>query len=107
MFCGKTTNDEGNRVHKRTLRMLLTDYDSSFEELLRMSEEGTIHEKKLQKIMLEVYKRVTPGNPSLLWEFFNKKVLPYTFRINNLLRLPNSRTKKYENESLSFKGRII
>ena len=88
MFCGKTTNDEANRVHKRALRVLLKDYGSNFEELLHRNEEVTIHEKNLQKLMLKVYRWVTSGNPSFLWEFFNRKVLLYTLRINNLLQLP-------------------
>ena len=57
--------------------------------------------------MQEVYRCVTSGNPSFLWEFLNRKMLPYTLRINNLLRLPNMRIKKYGDESLSFRGNII
>ena len=56
-----------NRVHKRALRVLLSAYDSSFEELLQKNEEVTIHEKNLQKLMLEVYRYVTSGRPSFLW----------------------------------------
>ena len=47
MFCGKTTHDEVNRVHKRALRVQLNDYDSGFEELLHRNEEVTINEKNL------------------------------------------------------------
>ena len=47
------------------------------------------------------------SEPLLLWEFFNKKVLPYSLRINNLLQLPSTRTKKYGSESLPFRGSII
>ena len=107
MFCGKTTNDKVNSVHKQALRALLHDYTSSFEELLHRNEEVTVHEKNLQKLMLEVYRCMTSGKPSFLLEFFNKKVLPYSLRVNNLLQLPNTRTKKYRNESLSFRGSII
>ena len=107
MFCRKTTNDKVNIVHKRALRVLLNDYTSSFEELLHRKEEVTIHDKNLQKLMLEVYRCITSANPSFLWEFFNKKVLPYNIRINNLLQLPSTRTKKYGSESLSFRGSII
>ena len=49
MFCGKTANEEVNRVHKRALRVLLNDYDSTFEELLHRNEEITIHVKKFAK----------------------------------------------------------
>ena len=107
IFCGKTTNNTVSSVHKRALRVLLNDYTSSFEELLHRKEEVTIHEKKLQKLMLEVNRRMTSANPSLLWEFFSKKVFPYSLRINNLLQLPSTRAKKYGSELLSFRGSII
>ena len=67
-----------NRVHKRALRVLLGDYNSNFEELLYRNEEAIIHDKNLQKLMLEVYRCVTSRNAFLLWEFFNRKILPYT-----------------------------
>ena len=107
MFCGKTTIDKVSSVHKRALRVLFNDYTSSFEELLHRNEQVTIHGKDLQKLMLAVYRSMTSGNLSFLWEFFNKKVLPYSLGINNLLQLPSTRTKMYENESLSFRGNII
>ena len=88
MFCGKTANEEVNRVHKRALRELLHDFDYALEELLHRNEEVTIHVKNLQKLMLEVYKCISSGNPSFLWEFFNRKMLPYSLRINDLLQLP-------------------
>ena len=47
MFCGKTANEEVNRVHKRALRVLLNDFDSTFEEFLHRNEEVTIHAKNL------------------------------------------------------------
>ena len=87
--------------------MLLNDYTSSFEELLHRKEEVTIQEKNLQKLMLEVYRCMTSASPSFLWEFFNRKVLPYSLRINNLLQLQSTRAKKYGRESLSFRGSII
>ena len=107
MFCGKTANEEVNRVHKSAPRVLLNDFESNFEELLHRNEEVTIHEKNLQKLMLEVYKCITTGNPSFLWDFFNRKMLPYNLRINNLLQLPKTRTNRYGNKSLSFWGSIV
>ena len=38
VFCGKTANNELNRVHKRALRVVLRDYDASFDELLVENE---------------------------------------------------------------------
>ena len=107
MFYGKTANEEVNRVLKRALTVLLRDFDSTFEDLLHRNMEVTIHVKNLQKLMLEVYKCITSGNPSFLWDFFNRKMLPYSLRINDLLQLPKTRTSRYGNESLSLWGSMV
>ena len=102
MLCRKAMNDKVNSVHKRALRVLLNDYTSSFEELLHRNEEVTIHDKNLQKLILQVYRCMTFANPSFLCEFFNKQVLPYSLRINNLLQLPNTGTKSMETSHFHF-----
>ena len=102
MFCGKTTKYEVNSVHKGDMSVLLNNYTSSFEELLQRSEEVKIHDKNLQTLILQVYRCMTSGNPSVLWEFFNKKVLPYKVRISNLLKLGNTRTKKSRKTKVVF-----
>ena len=50
IFCGKTINDKVNSVHKRALRVLLNDYNFSFEELLYRNEEVKIHEKNFKNL---------------------------------------------------------
>ena len=59
IFCGKTANEEVNRVHKGALRVLLNDYDSTFEELLHRNEEVTIH-VKICKNLCYRYTNVLP-----------------------------------------------
>ena len=66
MFCGRTANKEINRVHKRALRILLKDFDASFDELLIRNEEKTVHVKNLQKLMIEVYNSLNDENRSFL-----------------------------------------
>ena len=88
MLRGKTVNEEVNGVHQRALRVLLNDLTSA-------------------KLMLEVYKCITSGSPSFLWEFFNVKMLPYSLRINDLLQLPTTRASRYGNESHSFWGSMV
>ena len=73
MFCGKVANSDLNRTHKRALRILLYDYTSTFNELLHRVNECTIHQKNLQKLMLEVYNSLTQQNPSFLWDMFHEK----------------------------------
>ena len=76
MFCGRTANEEINRVHKRALRILLTllkDFDASFDELLIRNEEKTVHIQNSQKLIIEVYKSLNHENPSFLRNLFTKK----------------------------------
>ena len=102
MFGGKAANKELNRSHKRALRILRNDYSSPFEELLRKSNECTIHIKNLKKLMLEVYKCLKNENPSFMWNMFHEKSIQYNLRSKNLLMLPQTNTIKYGNDSIVF-----
>ena len=68
LFCNKSPNKQIDRTHKRALRILYNDYDSSFQSLLRRSNSYTIHVKNLQKLMTEIYKSLNNMNPSIVLE---------------------------------------
>ena len=84
MFCVKTASKEIDRIHKRALRLVLNDFDSPFETLLRKANECTVHQRNLQKLMLEIYKCLHFENPSFMWEFFEEKDLTYNLRTHHL-----------------------
>ena len=92
---------------KRALRVLLDDYESTFEELLCKRGEYAIHTRNLQKLMLEVYKYLTSGNPSFLWDFFKCKPVNNNLRVTDLVQLPDTRTLRYGTDSLAFRGSIL
>ena len=52
VLCGKDANHKRNSTHKRALRILHNDYDSSLDKILRKSDTVAIHIKNLQKLML-------------------------------------------------------
>ena len=52
MFYGKDANHRIDSTHKRALRILHNDYDSSLDKLLKKSGTVVIHIKSLQKLML-------------------------------------------------------
>ena len=83
------------------------NYSSPFEELLRKSNECTIHIKNLKKLMLEVYKCLKNENPSFMWNMFYEKSIQYNLRSKNLLMLPQTNTIKYGNDSVVFRGSIL
>ena len=84
ILCGKQCNKEINRVHKRALRVLLGDYESTFECILTKNNQIAIHTKNLQKLMTEVYQE----NPSFMGEFFvQRELMPDTIKsIENVFR---------------------
>ena len=50
MFCGQVANEDLNSTHKRALRLLHNDYSSSFQELLRNSNECKNSYQKFAKV---------------------------------------------------------
>ena len=107
MFSGKTSNREINRIHKRALRILLNDYEASFEELLQRNNEQTVHTKNLQKLMTEVYKSLNRQNPAFMLDLFIRKEVTYNLRVKDLLQLPTARTVLNGFNSIVFKGSIL
>jgi len=49
MFSGKPSKNDINRIHKHALRVLLDDYESTFQELLQKRSE---HTTNLQTLLL-------------------------------------------------------
>ena len=88
MFCGKTSNREINRIHKRSLHILFNDYEASFEELLQRNDEQTVHTKNLHNLMTEVYKSLNLQNPAFMLDLFIRKEVTYDLRVKDLLQLP-------------------
>ena len=107
IFCGKQCNKEINRVHKRALRALLGDYESTFEGLFTKNNEIAIHTKNLQKLITEIYKSLNHENPSFMGEFFVQRELTYDLRIKNTLQIPPAKTISFGINSLAFRGSIL
>ena len=107
MFSGKSSNNEINRIHKRTLRVLLDDCGSTFEELLQKRGEQTIHTSSLQTLLLKAYKCLTSKNPSFLWDLFERRPTNYNLKIKDLVQLPSTKTVKYGLNSLRFRGSML
>ena len=63
-----------------------------------------IHVRNLQKLMIEIYKSMNHLNPSLIWEFPEKKQVNYNLRTKNLRKLPKINRESFGQMSLSFWG---
>ena len=81
LFCSEGAYKEIDRTHKRVLRILYNEYECPFETLLIQSSNFCINVRNLQKLMTDTYKSMNHLNPSLLWEFHEKKHVGCNLRI--------------------------
>ena len=107
ILCGKDANHKINSTHKRALRILHNDYDSSLDKLLKKSDTVAIHIKILHKLILEIYKSINLLNPLYIWHLHERKEGQYDLRTKHLCKLPITKTIKFCMESLSFRGSLL
>ena len=70
MFSSRKSNKLINRIHERSIRIVSSDNESSFENLLEKHKEITIHQRNLQILMIEVFKIINGCAPPIMDNFF-------------------------------------
>ena len=76
MFHDRNLNNKMNRIHERALRIAYKDNVSTFENLLEMDNSVTVHQRNLQLLMVEIYKKNYNLNPSFMKQIFEEKEIP-------------------------------
>ena len=56
MFCSRTANNMINKLHERSLRIILNDYSSDFNILLENNNDICNHHRNIQTLLIEVFK---------------------------------------------------
>ena len=79
MFHSRKLNNHINNIHKRVLRIVYRDYESTFQQLLKQNKSVSIHERNLQILATEIFKTKNGLNPVILEDVFNFKNLAYNF----------------------------
>ena len=88
----------------QALRIKYNDYDSSFSELLEMSNESTIHLKNIKVLMTEVYKFLNDLSPPIMNGIFQKHENYYSLRNPSSLISKRKLTTTYCIDTISFRG---
>ena len=52
MFCNKTSNNQINKIHKRTLRLVYEMEDANFEDLLLKDNSWNVHENNIHTLLI-------------------------------------------------------
>ena len=90
------------KIQKRCLRIVLDDYDSDYDALLRKSGKVTIEIKRLRVLAIEIFKTVNNLNPNYMKDIFTPKLHPKV-RPNDIL-VKHHNTITYGTKSLKTLG---
>ena len=74
IFHPRTINNKINRLHETALRIVYSDFRSSFEGLLMKDNSFTIHERNIQSLAIEIYRFLNGLSPSFLNNVFHKNI---------------------------------
>ena len=70
MFLSKASNDKIEKLHKRALQIIESDFTATYENLIAIDESITIHKRNLHFLLTEIYKTLHDMNPPFMKEIF-------------------------------------
>ena len=83
MFHSRKLNNRVNKIHERALRLVYKDNAARFTELLIKDNSVTIHDRNLQVLATEIYKRLNNLNPKIMKNIFTERDISYNFQCKN------------------------
>ena len=103
-FCGKMNNNKIEKIQKRRLRIVYSDYNATYENLPTRLGTITMLQRRVCKILIEVYKSINEMNPAFLNDTFELKSPKYFMRNFQLLNQPKKTTTTFGLRSFSYFG---
>ena len=106
MFTGKSSIARICKIHFRALKVVYSNYDKSYHDLLNFSNDVSTNQRHLRFLAIEVYKSLMNIFPEFMWEFFSKNQVQYNLRKEDIVYLPPVRSSCYRIKSLAFHGNL-
>ena len=103
----KASNSLLDKIHRKSLAVVYQDFNSSFTDLLKLSNSDTFHIRFIKKLLEEIFKSVNGLSPAFISELFQPKYSGYELRRGHQLVLPRTATVKYGLHSIRFVGCLI
>ena len=104
MFYSRSLNNKINWIHERALRLVYQN-NLSFSELLDLDNFVTVHQKKLQVLVTEIYKVKNGIAPDIMNDIFELQNPSYNLRSTcNQFRKENIKTVYYGIQSVRYLG---
>ena len=103
MFHSRTLNNKSNCLHERALRIIYSDYKSSFCELLEKDKSFSIYHKGIQSLSIEIFKFLHNLSPSVINNIFRiNQTVSYDLRKRNVLQSRNPSCVRYVTDTISY-----
>ena len=93
-----------NKIHERSLRLLLQNYKDDFQDLLRSSGDISIHQRCINSLLTEVYKYIHGLSPEIMNEVFSTRANIYNTRQSNVFEIHIPTSNRYGLNSIPYKG---
>ena len=94
MFAGITIH-KICKIHHRTLQVVYNDFNKSYDELLELNNDLSIHQRHLRYLAIEVFKSIMHSNPQFMWSYFEENSLPYNLTDGSKLVLWKTKFSRF------------
>ena len=107
MFAGKTLINKIWKIHHKTLQLVYDEYNKSYEEILQLNNNVSIHLRHLKSLALEVFKSFMHLNLEFMWSNFNENSILYQLRKGTKVFLLSFKSFRLGLISVHFRGSIL
>ena len=73
MFTSKGLNKKINKIHEKSLRLVLNGHQSTLDEILDTLNEKTTHQQCIGRLLTKVYKFMNGYSPDIMNDVFHLK----------------------------------
>ena len=106
-LCSKRSTAKMEKLHYRALRLVFSDFSSSYEAFLERANMPTLHVNRIRLIAIETFKILHKMLPVYLHDLVSYKESNYSFRYDNLADMPRVRTTRYGKSTISYEAAVV
>ena len=103
MFCLRKPNNLINKIHETSLRIVTSDKNSNFDDLLKSNKQITLHPRNWQVFMTNVFKIIHGLSSPIMDNSFVFCENIYNIRSFQIVSDENKKTVRHSLKSIKFR----